>query len=272
MRILYATDGSPGSVAVADLLSRLALSPDDTIRLLAVDPPAGEQEAVFEKARKALSSSAAALETETRSGPEEEQILQAVRERPADLVALGAMGRTGLAHFLMGSVAERVMRHAEVPVLVARPVRYGLKRALVAVDRSEVAKRVAEAAAHFPLPPETELCLTTVLPPQEAISSVAPMVWAALAGEMESIIKASVEAAEERLRSLAHSLQNTGRRVTAELHRGDPASSLIAAVENEKTDLVIMGSHGEGGVDRFLLGSVSERVARHAHCSVLVVR
>jgi nucleotide-binding universal stress UspA family protein len=53
---------------------------------------------------------------------------------------------------------------------------------------------------------------------------------------------------------------------------GDPGEAIVAAADSENADLIIVGSHGRSGVSRFLIGSVSDYVVRHAHCPVMVVR
>jgi nucleotide-binding universal stress UspA family protein len=98
------------------------------------------------------------------------------------------------------------------------------------------------------------------------------VVWATSAADLEAVLEGAVNEARERLRELGRKLRESRPAVTAEVLRGDPASSIIASAQEQTADLVILGSHGEGGIDRWLLGSVSERVARHAPCSVLVVR
>lgn len=274
MEIVYATDGSRGATAAGEFLARLRLTAADRILLLAIEPhsvAAGEPD-YFGPARAALAGCAAAIETEVRSGPTADRILAVAAERGAGLIALGAMGATALERFFLGSVAERVLRHAAASVLIARPVRHNLSRALVAVDGSETGPRVVAAAAGLSLPESTELRLISVLPPREAICAAAPLVWAGFTGELDAALQGAVLAGEERLRSLAGSLRHGGRHVSAELVRGEPASALVHTVESESVDLLVVGSHGEGGLDRFLLGSVSERVARHARCSVLVAR
>jgi len=60
--------------------------------------------------------------------------------------------------------------------------------------------------------------------------------------------------------------------VTAELKHGVPAEVILDTAKEAGFDLVVVGTHGRRGVKRFLLGSVAERVIRHAHCPVLVVR
>ena len=57
------------------------------------------------------------------------------------------------------------------------------------------------------------------------------------------------------------------------LHKiGDPAETIIEVAEEWRPEIVVMGSHGRTGIKRFLLGSVSEKVTRHAPCSVLITR
>lgn len=273
MKIVFATDGSPGARGAAGFLSQLVLTAEDTLCVLSVDPLArGGGRNVFAETQAALGDTPARLEEVARAGSPAQQIVEYARESEADLIALGAMGETGLARFFIGSVAERVLRHAHTHVLVARPVRFGLQRALVGVDPSPFAERVVEVAAALPLPAATEARLVTVMPATETLVGAAPMVWAALSGELEGMLDAEQEEREQRLKALAGIVKNRQRRVSAEIQRGDPATELLHAVDKEQADLLIVGSHGEGGVDRYLLGSVSERAARHAHCSVLVVR
>jgi nucleotide-binding universal stress UspA family protein len=268
MQIVYATDGSPGALAAGEFLARLPLTREDLIVVLTV----GADQPEATPLRSVLDGTSATIETERRQGSAADQILECARERSADLIAVGAMGVTGLARFFIGSTAERVLRHADRCVLVGRPLRFGLKRVLMGVDKSEIGKRVVEAVARFPVPPETELMLATVLPPREALLAASPVLWSSLAGELEAILNAAYEEAEERLRALARELQQQDKKVAAEVLRGDPATALLEQTDAQQADLVVVGSHGEGGVDRFLLGSVSERLSRHARCSVLVVR
>lgn len=271
MHILYATDGSPGATAAAAVLARLALSDEDTIRLLRVQPAAAEAED-YAPERAALAATRAAFETEVYSGAPDEQILHCAAERRVDLIALGAMGGTGLAARLLGGVARRVLRRAPVDVLVARPLRRNLETALVGVAPGEAGQRVVEAAAGLPLPPETRLQLCSVLPPDDTVATVAPAVWAAMSGEMDRLLQENMTRAEERLRSLAEPLQARGRAVSAEILRGDPLSHLKGAIERSGIDLAVVGYQGQEAVDRLVLGSIAEKLAHDAPCSVLVVR
>jgi len=78
--------------------------------------------------------------------------------------------------------------------------------------------------------------------------------------------------AREAIARASKTLDNAGFQVTTAIEEGDPRSELIDAASEWHADLVMVGSHGRTGLDRLLLGSVSEAVARHAPCSVQIVR
>lgn len=90
------------------------------------------------------------------------------------------------------------------------------------------------------------------------------------------------DAAEFRELSLKHGqelvqraeglLSKAGYKTQTAVEEGDPKSKIIDHATKWKADLIVMGSHGRKGVDRFLMGSVAENVSRHAACSVQIVR
>lgn len=138
-RILLPTDGSESARPAAREALRFARAFDaDVLALYVVDSASfttlpGEfewetlRESLEEQGRTALASvseaaAAAGVRAEVRvaEGHPSEEILRAAAEWSADLVVMGTHGRSGLAHLLLGSVAERVIRHASCPVLVVR--------------------------------------------------------------------------------------------------------------------------------------------------------
>jgi nucleotide-binding universal stress UspA family protein len=77
--------------------------------------------------------------------------------------------------------------------------------------------------------------------------------------------QALVNAAEQRLRA-------AGFETAVVIRDGDPRHAILNYASEWNADWIVMGSHGRRGVDRFFIGSVSEAVARHAHCSIEIVR
>jgi nucleotide-binding universal stress UspA family protein len=80
------------------------------------------------------------------------------------------------------------------------------------------------------------------------------------------------ERARAWLARAAEKLRSAGFKVTSSVKEGDARSVILDLAETWRADLIVLGSHGRKGLDRFLIGSVSEAVARHARCSVEIVR
>jgi nucleotide-binding universal stress UspA family protein len=123
MRILYATDGSKAALAGAQLLARLPLTAEGALTIVTVVPEVGgvDVEAILSSARAMLQDTAAPVETRVLRGVAASGILQAELARPTDLIVVGSRGLSTFERSFLGSVAERVARHARSSVLVARP-------------------------------------------------------------------------------------------------------------------------------------------------------
>ena len=123
MRILYATDGSRGALDAAHLLASLPLATEDQLMVLAVVPEYEDAEgrAALASAREALTHCTANLTLHMRRGDPAEAILRVAEDQAADLIVVGSRGLSTVARFFLGSVAERVARHALCPVLLVRP-------------------------------------------------------------------------------------------------------------------------------------------------------
>jgi nucleotide-binding universal stress UspA family protein len=271
-RILYATDGSEAALAGAHLLARLPLEADHQLTLLTVftDPESGVDEAALVPARQILQETRAAIETRvSRDSSAAEEILRVAAAQPADLVVLGSRGLSGLNRFLIGSTSERVARHARCPVLVARPLVNDLRQVILGIDGSENSMHAADWLKRFPLPEECEVRLVTVMPYLEALAPSRKLQWPA---QIQALYQEQCDAAQQELDALVASFAISGTPATGKLRSGHPADSLLRGAEEQKADLIVVGSRGASAIERFLLGSTSEKVLRHAPCSVLMVR
>jgi len=90
--------------------------------------------------------------------------------------------------------------------------------------------------------------------------------------DVSALQKAQLMRANALVERAAKELRAAGFKVTTAVEEGDPKTKIIDQAAEWHADLIIVGSHGRKGLDRFLLGSVSEAVARHARCSVEIVR
>ena len=269
MRILFATDGSTHAHQAAHLLSRLKLNAEDQIRILTVGS-ALESEAdtdLLQDARKDFAHCAATVDTQARQGYADEEILKECQQWPAELLVVGAKGASNFKRFLLGRVAGRMLRHAPCSVLLVRPEKTALRRILVGFDDSESSRAATRHLVSFPLNKDAEVELVSVLPP---LDPHAPQ-------RREATFPSGVTELKvmDDLFAYHRQLLAVGRKSSTHILRGDPANELLSDAAERDVDLVVMGSHGSSLSERFhrfLLGSVSEKVARYAHCSVLIVR
>jgi nucleotide-binding universal stress UspA family protein len=201
-----------------------------------------------------------------------DQILASAEELGADFILLGARGHSGLAGLLLGSVADRVLRHAQCPVLLARPLHHGLSRILVGVDDSVGAESAVDFLRRLPLPQDCEVRLLTLLPTLDQIQQEGLVVSPPLADVPTTLADLQRDTTQQRLTALAESFATVGITAVTEVRGSDPVEGLLATARDEGADLLVIGSHSRGWVERFFLGSTSETVAQQAGCSVLVVK
>lgn len=274
MRILYATDGSEGALAGARLLARLPLEEDCHLTLLTVVPEEDDRDgtAALAPVRDLLCHTLASLHTLVRRGHPAEEILLAAESHPTDLIVVGSSGLSGVSRFLLGSVSDRVARHAPCPVLLARPLVNDLRRVVLGVDGSEGAAWAAGWLERLPLPEGSEVHLVTAMPPHFTAFYHGEEIWPSLQEEYDRLYERQCGMAAARLDNLTTAFTLVEKRSISSVETGDPAHTLLQVAERDQADLIVVGSHGMSALDRFLLGSVSDKVLRYADCSVVVVR
>lgn len=89
---------------------------------------------------------------------------------------------------------------------------------------------------------------------------------------LDAIIETETRKAQDLVKTAADRLRAAGFEVSTSVREGDPKMVILDGAAEWKAELIVVGSHGRKGVTRFVLGSVSEAVARYAHCSVEIAR
>jgi nucleotide-binding universal stress UspA family protein len=144
------------------------------------------------------------------------------------------------------------------------------KHIVVCSDGSDNALRAARMAAEIATRFDADIVLLNVFDP--AFATV-PFVGAPEAAPSAEI---SLRYAEEAQKIIAERtgkvIQEVGARYKSRCEFGHPVDKIVSVAEEEQADLIVLGSRGLGGFQRFLLGSVSDGVLHHAHCPVLIVR
>lgn len=140
---------------------------------------------------------------------------------------------------------------------------------LLAIDESESSQAVVHSVMARGVPLGTEIKVLNVVEPP------ALLLGREMSGpdpEFEGVWNALRDQAKDLVAKATEALRKPGVDVTPALVEGDPKSKILDLAKEWHADLIVVGSHGRKGLSRFLLGSVSEAVARHAHCSVEIVR
>jgi len=92
------------------------------------------------------------------------------------------------------------------------------------------------------------------------------------ARQLESIIESETRKAHDLVKNAGERLRSAGFEASTSVREGDAKTVILDCATEWRADLIVVGSHGRKGVTRFVLGSVSEAVARYAHCSVEIAR
>lgn len=139
-------------------------------------------------------------------------------------------------------------------------------KVLLAIDDSEFSEAATQALIAQAKPRETEVRVLHV------IESFVFLYEGGYVVDWKPVTEELRKKGEALLTQTAQALRTAGFQVATDMEEGSPKSVIIDFAAKWPADLVVMGSHGHKGFDRFLLGSVSEAVVRHAPCSVQVVR
>ena len=240
-----------------------------------VQRQAEKQLAAFMESHVAGTPLAERVDARIAAGLAFEEIPREAAAWGADLVVMGTHGRQGLSHLLLGSVAERVIRNAPCPVLVVRgtdvpsPERaLAFDHVLVAVDFGPDSVAAARLGVAMSATGAAGVTLLHVVPtPAYAGEVLVPRAGGIRLGEFLH------DEAQMRLETFAREVVSGEAPAPASrVLQGSAAEQTVAVCADEDFRLVVMGTKGRHGLAHFFVGSVAERVLRHAPCPVLITR
>jgi nucleotide-binding universal stress UspA family protein len=189
-------------------------------------------------------------ETAVLHGSPAAELVEYEEQRRPDLVVMASHGRTGLTRFALGSVADTILREATAPVLLARSFgqeHTALARVLVPLDGSALAEKALDTIQTLAGKPITQVQLYRGIVER---------------GEWPDAIA--------YLDKIALQLRDTQIEINSVVSIGEPFEMIAKAARS--VDLVVMATHGRGGLDRVRHGSVADRVLRELPVPVLLVR
>ena len=190
-------------------------------------------------------------------------ILDSAATVKADLIAVGTHDHSRMTEVFAGSVSHRILLHATVSTLIVKGKARPVARVLMAVEGREDAIRLRTWLTAHPFRNPVAVTILSVVP---SLHMADPHVMVGLEGWSEQ----SKRHAEQVVNDTAQALASPHFTVSTDVRLGDPVTT-VCEVGNSH-DLIVVGSHGRKGLDRFLLGSVSHGIVHRAGCSVLVVR
>lgn len=268
-RILAVTDGSEASRGATREAIRLAQRTDGNLFLMSVLMSNPEHESMarqliekenqdainyLETIKAEANEAGISAEFTVRHGVEiHQEIVDEAEKRQVDIIVMGRRGLTGLQRLMMGSNTAKVIGYAHCSVLVVpKDAKIKGKKILLSVDGSRYSDTAATAAMR----------IAKILKAEVRVISVV------YSDHQE---KRHHEAVENVKRVEAF-MTKEGIKVSGQILSGKPGEAIIEEAKAREVDLIVVGSHGRTGLERLLMGSVSDRVIGYSDCAVLVVK
>ena len=298
MRVLLAVDQSPASDAAVAYLLGLPFDQPVDLQIVTVVPPfpfverhttgsPPDVDELLDRERQQVEATLTELvarfqndtfhsvSAEVIVGTPGQALTAFAKKQGAELIIMGAVGRSALSRVLLGSVSDYVANRAQSSVLIVRSqtsasIRIGTdtgpKRIMLAVENSNKDIEVAKCLRQFELPPTTQLHAVHVM-------QLMTFYRKDIIQQTSEMWKQSKLRAESHGELLAEVIRDWGfdarSSVVSAPHVGD---SLISYADEHECDLIVTGDRRRGRLQRLILGSVSRHILRYAKCSVLISR
>jgi nucleotide-binding universal stress UspA family protein len=205
------------------------------------------------------------------AGPVADQINTLACDLGADLVVMSANGRYGVGRWLIGGVANKMVQLTNKPTLLIPSAPSGngkspqLKKLLVALDGSEFAERVLPFARSFANHFGSQVLLLSVPEVPET------RLYGAMGQAVEGLRAETETRIYQYLESITTTFAQQGLESQSIVTGSGPARTIVSVSEYESIDLIMLATHGLGGRDRLLVGSIADRVVHNARCPVFLV-
>jgi nucleotide-binding universal stress UspA family protein len=189
-----------------------------------------------------------------------------------DLIVMSTHGRSGFSRWMLGSVTERVLRHAPCPVLVIREAK-PLTHILITLDGSvlseyalgpgmEVASRWGSHVTLLSVESSDMLDPAYIADLEKAEIGLGTRTKEDFYHRTEAYLQRMAKRLQEDLEQMVHIAPRTG----------PVANAILDFIDEGSVDLVVMATHGRSGLRRWVYGSITEKVMHGAHCAMLIVR
>jgi nucleotide-binding universal stress UspA family protein len=217
----------------------------------------------------------AKFSTVIASGDPGEQILAVAADKGADLIVMSSHGRGAIGRFVSGSVADRVVRHAPLPVMIIGPegdiaTDARITRVIAPLQDSDLSRAALPVAASIAKLTGTPVIVLNVIVPSTDLTGIYPgVVTPVPASAIDGAQEQMAEAAKSIVDQAVASLKQQGVEASGEVYSGPAADSIMAALQ--PGDVIVLSSHARQGLARWVIGSTSMKLIRNGQAPVVVV-
>jgi nucleotide-binding universal stress UspA family protein len=241
-------------------------------------------EIMYQNAESYLASQALALrgegldiEVDVRCGPAADLIVEAAEGAHVTMIAMATHGYGGLRRWALGSVTDKVVHETSTPVFIVRDAHRAaggdtaLKRIMVPLDGSALAKQALPLATELATCARAELLLMeAVAPTLEAYPGFPPV--GRPIPQLSEVLEALRAQAAKELGEAADKLQRREVAATTRVVSGHAAEVIVDEAKQRGVDLIVMATHGYGGLKRWALGSIADKVLHASTTPLVLVR
>lgn len=212
--------------------------------------------------------------TAVEKGKPEEAILARADVDDDILIAMATHGRSGMSRWLLGSVAEKIVRQAKNPVFLVRAKekaetdgQAALNRFIVPLDGSKVAESILPHVIELARAMKIKVVLVQIFTLKQIIYTYKDYI-----PDFDALERSSKSGVSRYLEEKEQQLRKAGLDVSSVAAEGEAAETIIELAAGSPESLITMCTHGHSGIKRWMLGSITEKVVRHADSPVLTVR
>jgi len=224
-----------------------------------------EGEGILTQAKEELPSDFPQVQEIHQIGHPVNVILETARSAKSHLIILGARGLGAFKELVLGSTSHRVLMHAPCSAMIIKEPVPRLKKILLPIEGEEDISIALQFLALQPFREPVDIDVISVWPQPQ-------LAWPITLGQSKLLEMKAIEEAQERMKSVTDRLTQMNYSSQAKVGMGDPAFAILEQAKASQVDMILMGTHGRGGLARFLIGSVSHSVLHQANCPVLIVR
>ena len=199
-------------------------------------------------------------------------ILEYASDNNIDLIVMGTHGRRGLGHLLLGSAAEEVVRLAPYPVFTIRELKepksvMKVNNILVPVDFSNHSQKALSYASEIAQSYNAQLQVLHIIE-----ETMYPAFSVTGKSSIFDLVPGIKDDSRKRIEKMLQEFVSDKLKSKVFVRGGRAANDIIKFAKENSTDLIVIATHGLTGLEHMLLGSVTEKVVRMAHCPVFTVK